>query len=472
MRNAPIVHTYVRGFIDYGILFLLIFTPLFFGSVEPWSAAIMELAAFLIFGAWIMKGITEGNIEFNSAPFIVSAAVLMVLILFQLLPLPPKIFELISPEAVKIHQMTNNGNSDEWRSISLYGEGTLDEFLKYLSYLALFIVVVNHYRTKEQVQRTCVTITVMGAFVTVMAVVQRLSSLNFYYIFFSARHMPTWGPYINHNHFAGYLEMVVPIGLGLLTYRVSRLPEGRHKSLIEHVAIIVGVERFFLLVLLLISCFFMISAVVVSLSRGGIAGLVAGLLSFFILMNSRQLLRRRSRVVVITSVIVLLLGTMAAWDRISGRLHQMEDMDNIKRLNIWSDSINVIKDFPIAGTGLGTFARIYPRYQSRYPDMRFDHAENDYIEAAVELGLPGFLLVLFTMIAYCRAVFSQWRKRHNTFIKCIAAGGLASFIALAIHGFTDFNLHIPANALLLTIIAGLTFAAVKNVSLHDGVRYG
>ena len=94
----------------------------------------------------------------------------------------------------------------------------------------------------------------------------------------------------------------------------------------------------------------------------------------------------------------------------------------------------------------------------------FDHAHNDYVELLTGTGSAGFLLGAGAGLVFFRNVFRRWRQKRSMFGKCIGAGGLASLVAIAIHSFVDFNLHIPANAMLFAVISAITYAAIFNVS--------
>ena len=132
----------------------------------------------------------------------------------------------------------------------------------------------------------------------------------------------------------------------------------------------------------------------------------------------------------------------------------------MNRIDIWTDTINIVMDFPLFGTGLGTFKNIYPQYQSENSRFLFDHAENDYLEIVTDMGVAGFFIIIGMAFVFSYSVTKAWRKRHDNFIKCIVAGGMSSCVAIAVHSFTDFNLRIPANMMLLTVIAAITYSSV------------
>ena len=159
---------------------------------------------------------------------------------------------------------------------------------------------------------------------------------------------------------------------------------------------------------------------------------------------------------IITLIIVLLSG----WGRIEERFQEAGEVEKMNRIDIWSDTINIVMDFPLLGTGLGTFKNIYPQYQSDNSRFLFDHAENDYLEIVTDMGIAGFIIIIGMVSVFSHSVIKAWRKRHDNFIKCIVTAGMSSCVAIAVHSFTDFNLRIPANMMLLTVIAAITYSSV------------
>jgi O-antigen ligase len=117
----------------------------------------------------------------------------------------------------------------------------------------------------------------------------------------------------------------------------------------------------------------------------------------------------------------------------------------------------VFGDFPVAGTGLGTFADVYPAYETVPLEGRLLHAHNDYLENLSDLGLAGFALLLGTVLFLTVDGFLVWSKRRQLQIKSLGMGGFVAVAAILVHSLTDFNLHIPANTLLFAVVLGLAY---------------
>lgn len=458
--------------IDYGIQFLLLFSPLAFGSVQPWASAVLELAGFLILGAWFMGSVSRGRVEIlrPAVVLLLLFLLLVLIVLVQLIPLPPEVLHAVSPEMYRLYADAGAVEQGNWLTISIHPFITRDELYKLLAYVAVFIVVLHHVRTKEQVERIAYTIIAMGVFLVVFAVIQKLFwNGRLYWVYPVGPGLVSnlnyiWGPYINRNHFAGYLELAAPLGMGMLLYNRLRMSQKEDRSgSIKNMIRFLSSHRLSRTALLATGVLIMAAGIILCVSRGGILGISVASLFFYVLARSRRVLRKYVSLFPLIFVIITLTVVAVAWERIEGRFSELGDHDKLARPAVWADAVGIVRDFPVFGTGFGTFNDIFPRYKTRYSGIRFEHAENDYLEIATDLGLSGFALSLAAMVVFFMSVMKAWRKRKNTFVLCIGAGGLASCMAIALHSITDFNLRVPANAMLLSIIAALTCAVVFTV---------
>lgn len=451
----------------------------------------MEIVAFSIFFLYLIKKILErpehitlqgqnhrqlsGNgsiLRLFTAPCPLPLApcllflLLIILVLFQMLPLPEVLLKAISPSGLATYRDFVNAPVGMYHPISLSPDATRQELFRVLSYSAVFFVIISHYRTKDQVYSLVRTILLMGGFLVIFAVVQKATwngrifwmypideTLSIGYI---------WGPYINRNHFAGYMEMAIPLGMGLLLYlapRVSSLPDtpfGAKLARFMAGETIMPYSLVFVLVLM------MAAALFGTFSRGGILAFVCSSLFFARITYQRRSLKRKTELLTLLACTIVIFVVIAAWDRIEDRFSDLEE-DHVSRLGVWKDSLGIVHDYPLIGTGLGTFEKAFMRYHTGKPRSLFDHAHNDYIEIITDMGIAGFALCSWLAILFFHHIFRRWRSKQSMFGKCIGAGGLTSCVAIAVHSFTDFNLHIPANALLFAVISAITYAAIFNV---------
>lgn len=460
--------------IEKGISFILIFTPLAFGTVQPWSVAVMEMAAFIVFGAWLLRMRVLRRVEFYVTPMLFFMLVLAAIALIQIIPVPPGLLGVISPSSARSYAAFSNDGASAWRAISIAPQSTVDEFWKLLSYIAVFVVVISHFKRRDQVFKVLRLVVWMGLGIAVFAVVQKAAWNGRIYWIYPVREGLTpsaahiWGPYINRNHFAGYMEMAVPLALGFSLYRLSGIKVLPGIPFKMKLSVYANSKALMPMTLLFAAAIVMAGVLFMTLSRGGTAGLVAGVVVFLAMSLKRRSLKNKAVILAAIAAVLFLLFVFLSWSRLEERFSQVGEEDRTARFDVWADSVNIAGDFPVFGSGLGTFERVYPLYQTRYSILLFTHAENDFVEILTEAGVAGVVAAGGMIFFFFYPVVQGWRVRRNSFVKCMAAAGTASCAALFVHSFSDFNMHIPANAMLITVIAGVTYAMVFNISERDG----
>ena len=176
----------------------------------------------------------------------------------------------------------------------------------------------------------------------------------------------------------------------------------------------------------------------------------------------------RLRVKRFLQVSFLLMTVFAMYVGIEATLERFEAEKIVsgQRTQYWDSTLAIAGDFPMFGTGLGTFAFVYPAYENFGIYGFLIHAHNDYLEYLSELGLIGYALLMGGILFLAVAAFVKWTRRMNPEVKGMAMGGIVALVVIGIHSITDFNLHIPANMLLFTVILSLTLV----ISYHKSQR--
>ena len=206
----------------------------------------------------------------------------------------------------------------------------------------------------------------------------------------------------------------------------------------------------------------MILGLLFSASRMGIASLLLSFTLLSLLFRNPSKEHKFSR----TSILILGLALLwAAWiglDVVISRfLTSSEDFKG--RWVFWVNTFQIFKDFPIFGSGLGTFAWVFPMYRSFHLIGVATHAENDYLQLASEVGMVGIglLLILFLFLLY-KAVSGIRSLSHRESVRYIGIGGLVGILALMFHSIVERNIQVPSNAFLYTIL----WAIVLRISLR------
>ncbi len=275
----------------------------------------------------------------------------------------------------------------------------------------------------------------LGFFVSVFGILQYLTFNGKLYWFREMRFGGApFGPYVNRNHFAGFAEMVIPVALvPLILGKVRR-------------------ERLFLVALFAIVP---IVALLLSASRGGIVSFAFQMVILFLLLLVRRVSSRHmiggGAVVLAAVMAVSWIGVNQVLARFAGG--QALEATAGKRASMRQDTWRLFLDHPILGTGLGTFEMVFPAYDSLYDGKIVNHAHNDYLEVLAETGMVGGLCCLWFLGVVLLNALKGTAESEESFGSVLNLAGLVACCGILIHSLVDFNLHIPANALLFLVSA-------------------
>jgi O-antigen ligase len=260
------------------------------------------------------------------------------------------------------------------------------------------------------------------------------------------------GTYVNRNHFAGLLELALPLAVMwaiAILYKAKKrggeVPAGAAIRSSMLLAIAAG----------------LLTMVMASLSR---MGFIASLLAIAFVALGWLFVRRggdhaKAPKWLWLMPMALPLGIIALFASNAMVLRLADtpgpgEMTADGRMQIWSETLRLIGAYKWTGTGLGAFEQgLYPlRHFS--PDFTFDFAHNDYLQILAELGvIGGFLAIALAVRVLWKpiSVILDSDSRH----RALAVGLVGALLAIGLHSLVDFNLYIPANALAVAWLAGL-----------------
>jgi Flp pilus assembly protein TadD len=144
-------------------------------------------------------------------------------------------------------------------------------------------------------------------------------------------------------------------------------------------------------------------------------------------------------------------------DRVNTLLHLPEDRSMLGRIAVWKDTTRIMEAYPYMGSGPGTFGAVYPAYKTMPDPVFYEHAHNDYVQLMAETGIVGFGLSVGMLGILVGFVIAGGRARRNPRAKGLLLGVLTGLVAILLHGLNDFNFHIPANAMLFTVLMGMAW---------------
>jgi O-antigen ligase len=456
----------------YGLIALLVFSPLPQGSVLEWSVLVIELAAVLLAAAWLLRTpkpainpYLERGLVWPRRLFLIFGGVVVV----QLIPLPRFLIRLVSPGTYAfLKAYSPEFGRRAFASLSLAPGQTLREGLFYLALFLVGMVIIHNITRFSQVQKLVTAIVLVGTFEALFGLFE-LSAGSPSLLFYSKTlHLDSvTGTFVNRNHLAGYLEMVLPLAVGLILSRIGFFALRDEKARFNWRQVVprLGGKALASNALLALSVIIMAVALIRSRSRSGafllfFTFLLFGEIILYHFSGSRERQRVSRNFVNVSFIIILVVSMYVGLGTVVNRFAEDDTLFRGGRTMFWGNVTSMIGDFPLAGTGLGTFASVYPRYDQSGFELRLPHAHNDYLEAVSDVGLAGGLALIGGILFLMFKIFQTWRQRRSMEIKGLAMGGLVSLVVMLFHSLTDFNLHIPANALLFTVILSLTTLTV------------
>jgi O-antigen ligase len=434
------------------LVFIIIFSCLARGAVAPFPLAIIESMAGIIISYWLIEMIIKKRLSFVKVSFLIPIALFFGLIFFQLLPLSLSFLKIISPKTAALYvYLMPQEVTKSFFCLSVYPYATILELLKIAVYFGIFVFIINKIETKRQCDLILNTIITLGTCISIFAFIQRYALAQQATSVTSA-----YGPFFNRNNFAGYINMVIPLTLGYFLYEKSL-----NKKTIYGFCIVI-----------------MSLALFLSLSRAGISVYILGLIFILLFSRTKDTLREKSGILTIWIIVVILsffffIDLKVVWEAL-GSLFRQETLVVLGHGYSWGDIIRIWKDFPVFGTGLGTFANMSGMYKSTADQSLFIYAHNDYLQLLSETGLMGGFFIFLFFVQYFRSLFKVWMNRRDHYAVCIVFGAMISLFVMLAYSFLDFNLHIPANALLFSVITGLAYRIaftqfIQNNEVRPGV---
>lgn len=448
-------------------LSLLITAPLAFGTTELWSFIALQCLCLLIFSQLLWRSLKRRE-PFYQAPGSLLLLLLGSFLVFQMIPLPPLLLQQISPATWRLYEQTVWAVSPNvWMPLSVNIKETALEFARLGTYGIFYLLAVQVMSERERLKWVVHGVCIFVAGFSLLGILQYLLPSG--KLFWLLRDWPErtshhFASYVNGNHYAGLMEMVLPVVLCLF---LATRPQVRYGSWRERLVETFGNPRGNRHVLYGVTALLVAASIFLSLSRGGILSTLTALLalSLFLLLRGRD--RKAGIWLLLLLTGMLLTVGVVGWGPIFDRFERMRTVEGDlvdERLVYWQDSLELVRRFPLTGTGFGSFIDVYPSVKTAKTQLTVDHAHNDYVELATDGGLVSLLLVAGFYGVVIRRVLPAWRRRQSRQSSFLVLGSLTGLVAIGLHSMTDFNLHIGANALYLFWLLALAVAASHNRS--------
>ena len=317
------------------------------------------------------------------------------------------------------------------------------------------LLITNEQRFKWLV----VTLLIAGTFQAIYGTLMSVTGTEYIWNYQKATSSrAATGTFVNRNHLAGYLEMTLALGLGLM---IANLGEGRSRTWRQFfrswAQTLLGPKVRIRGCLIL-----MVIGLILTRSRMGntafFVGMgIAGMIGLFVFRKSQT-----GVVALFVSILVidiLLLGTFFGLEELQQRLEQTS-VEQEQRFTAVLLSVGLVQMAPWLGHGLGTFYAVFPQVRNHEVSLFYDHAHSDLVQFPLEVGVVGMVpLVALFCLAFYMALRVQL-TRHNRFYRAMGFSVTMAMISIGIHSSTDFNLQIFANAATFVCIMAMPWLAM------------
>ncbi|MEK6281525.1 MAG: O-antigen ligase family protein [Acidobacteriota bacterium] len=449
--RSALRHTLPSRFAFLIVCLAIILSTLAYGTVHYWSLAVFFVGAAALLILWVLDSWGLGLVRISRNGLQLPLLGMIILGLIQLLPLR-------SPDHAAV------GMIPLVRSLSFDPYSTRLVIIQLAALFLYFAATLVFVDTPRRLKLLVRTITIFGFLLAIFGLTQQFTSPSKIYWIREPPQAQPFGPFVNRHHFAGYMELALALPLGLL-----------FSGALEK-------EKRFIYI-------FAVSLMAITLiltnSRGGLIALTAEILFLVALTgfwprqkretSQRSFATRKAAtkaglalalIVALFGGVVLfggedvlrrLVGTVNAEDPTSGRTH------------FWAVTVDIIKNHPIIGIGLGAFSVVYTGYDSRNGLFRLEQAHNDYLQILADGGILGAAVGLFFVVNLFRMGFTR-RESGDDFRRGVANGALAGCFAVLVHSFFDFTLHTTSNALLFLVLAALATMNGRVEEVHSHRR--
>jgi O-antigen ligase len=435
------------NFIFADLLATVVLSVLAFGAVEPWSIALFELNALLIMVFLSLRFVIAPQIDWKALRLALPLLALLLLGVCQIIPLGPAPITT-APESLSLAELDPG-------ALSRDPQATRESVVKILALLLYFMAAIHTLSDAQRRRISLVALTIFGFAVSVFAIAQRLTyNGKMYWVRLVSPYIAPYGPYGNYNHFAGMIELIMPLPLAYLLFARINIEQ--------------RLIWFFSVVMMTV-------AAILSLSRGGFLTLGVQFMSFLLVIWFRQRHAVRHDVpyviwgnqaiigsaLVAVMALTLWIGSGPLIERFGKFREGVREYSVVTRIESWRASWRIFLDHPLAGVGLGAFPAIYPSYgRSSAKYERLEQTHNDYLQLLTDAGLIGGGVGLWFLVNFIRIMRRQARgvaQAHGA-DRALIIGGCVAALGLLVHSFLDFNLQIAANALLLLFVVSLAAA--------------
>ena len=374
----------------------------------------------------------------------------------QLVPLPSPTLALVSPAATAVlleYDLRYAMHPGAAHALTVSPRATALG-LAFLAAFTLTLAGVARLSSRTLVRALAGGVVALGGFLAVTGIVQRALFNGRIYGFWTPLmdHFSPFGPFINRNHFAGWMLMATPLALGLMAASIDRRTAGGGSP--RQRVLWLATPQASVVVLAGFAACAMGLSLVLTLSRSGIIAFGVAVAGAALVASRHRSWTRRA---LWLTGLVFGFGLIITWagvDLVADRFGQHDTTALSGRLEIWRDTARIVRDFWLTGTGLNTYGVATLIYPIGLPGLHVREAHNEYLQLAAEGGLLLCLPILAALAAFAVEVRSRFRTSSRA-TYWIRLGAVTGIFAVAVQSTVEFSLQMPGNAALFATLCGI-----------------
>lgn len=447
--------------VSAAISLLIVLATLAFGAVYPWGYLPLFVAAACI---GLVGLVRQRGVPAEARALTIGLLLVAVVVGGQLVPVPRTTLDFVSPRTADLlsrYSLSFAGSTGP-HSLSINSGATARALLG-LAGLGLYLIGLPGLLSRREVHALPRNLILFAVPLALIGMFGREHNNGLVYGFWQPQEGSNsngFGPFVNRNHFAGWMLMTTCLALGVLCGRAERALGGVKPGLRNRI-VWLSTSEANRIILIAFSIAVMAISLVWTMSRSGIVSFTCALACFAWLMARRQDVGRARRVVVMTILCTVLLASLN-WRGIDSLGRWFADTtDLVSRVAAWRDGWRVVRDFPMTGTGINTYPDAMLFYQRNVLAFWMTHAHNDYLQLIAEGGLlvclPATIAAVLLAVAIGRRVKEA---RNDSYDYWVRAGAGVGLVAIGIQETVEFSLHIPANALLFATLAAVAISPI------------
>jgi len=471
-RHRPALDAIGRA-VFTGAVLVVAWGVLAFGSPYPWAYLPLALGAAVVgIGGWF--GTRPTGLLRDQRRLLLALALVILAAGLQLIPWPARVVDAVSPAngailrqidlvfaSVSAAVDVGAQSSMPSRPLSIDPDATARGLLLLVSFSLLLAGLIRHCN-RFGARRFAGWFMVFGVVIALIGIIQKAvlgdqawDGMKIYGFWEPRFKLTTpFGPFVNKNHFAGWMLMALPTALGYLLAQAEigvrnvrpgwrhrflwlSSPEGGRLQIAAFAVVVMAVS------------------LMMTLSRSGIAcfGMAMAVAA---LAAARRQRSTRARVAVVLAIGVLVAAPVLWANANIGERLATRNTSFALRKVIWSDTVRVIRDFPLAGAGFNTFAAAMRVYQTVSDEQMVLEAHNDYLQLAAEGGLLMGVPIVLTLVLFADGIRRRFSSgQDDPATSWIRFGAVTAVAAIALQSVVEFSLQMPGNAVAFVVVAAI-----------------